>query len=137
MSDEESLTAAFPMTAGPFEPRRRAQLSFRPNPARKIDSLNMIAGRMPATQVRVILRYVPGKLFLEHRSFDRYLTELAPVAKQGIEELAYAILDDLNNEMVPRWIEIIVELDDGNKVLVEDRQPGWDNPALLSRLARF
>lgn len=125
------------MDPGPFEPRRRAHLVFRPNPTRKIDSLNLVSGRIPATQVRVILRYVPGKQFLEHRSFDRYLSALAPVTKDGIEELAYVILDDLNNELVPRWLEIIVELDDGNKVLVEDRMPGWENHTLLGRLQRF
>ena len=126
-----------PLDPGPFEPRRRARLVFRPNPTRKIDSLNLISGRIPATQVRVILRYVPGKRFLEHRSFDQYLAELGPVTREGIEELAHVILDDLNNELVPRWLEIVVELDGGNKVLVEDRQPGWDNPTLLGRLQRF
>lgn len=137
MSDMHDSASHAMMDAGPFEPRRRAHLVFRPNPARKIDSLNMIAGRIPATQVTVVLRYVPGKHFLEHRSFYRYLTDLLPVAKEGIEELAHVILDDLNNELVPRWLEIIVELDGGNKVLVEDRQPGWDNPSLLSRVQRF
>ena len=54
------------------------------------------------------------------------------------------ILDDVNNEVVPRWVQVTVTAPgdraagvDGHGVMLEDRQPRWDNPALLSRLERY
>ena len=54
------------------------------------------------------------------------------------------ILDDINNEVVARWVQITVSSPDPTDsalefhgIVLEDRQPKWDNPALLSRLKRF
>lgn len=123
--------------AGIRDPKRRALLVFWTPPRSKPDGLLLIAGRVPRSQVRVVLRYIPGKRMIEHRSWDAYLGALGELLPEGIEAIAYAILEDLNNELVPRWVEILVELDSGHKILLEDRQPNWDNPALLARLAPF
>jgi 7-cyano-7-deazaguanine reductase len=54
--------------------------------------------------------------------------------------LALAMRDDFGNEVIPRWIEIVVSPSEANhettrhSVLVEERQPRWDNPNLLARL---
>lgn len=137
-SDIDPTTAAEALGEADIrDPRRRALLTYWAPPREKPDSLLMIAGRVPRSQVRVVLRYVPGKRMIEHRSWDAYLAALADLLSRGIEAIAYAILEDLNNELVPRWLEIVVELDSGHKILLEDRQPNWDNPALLARLAPF
>jgi 7-cyano-7-deazaguanine reductase len=49
------------------------------------------------------------------------------------------VLDDLNNELVPRWVELTVERDAPlpHRVVIEDRQPNWDNPQLMARLRRL
>ena len=44
------------------------------------------------------------------------------------------VLDDLNSELVPRWIQVLVLTHEEGEVLVEDRQPDWDNASLLAGL---
>ena len=58
-----------------------------------------------------------------------------------LEAVAVAVLDDVNNEVVPRWVQVAVSYENADAgererhaVLIEDRQPGWDNPSLLARL---
>ena len=48
------------------------------------------------------------------------------------------MLDDVNNELIPRWAQVELTAGPGDAgdchgVIIEDRQPGWDNPALLAR----
>jgi len=40
---------------------------------------------------------------------------------------------------VPRWVQIVAARTGGtdHQVIIEDRQPKWDNPALLARLERY
>ncbi|MCH8835488.1 MAG: hypothetical protein IH925_06035, partial [Proteobacteria bacterium] len=54
------------------------------------------------------------------------------------------ILDDINNEVVARWVQVALSVPNGalpgvgnHGVMLEDRQPKWDNAALLSRLRRY
>ena len=92
--------------------------------------------------IMVSLCYVPGKLIISTESFGQYLHSLNISSDLSLESLAHTILDDLNNELVPRWIQISLfandhGLDRGHKILIEDREPRWDNPNLLSRLPPF
>ena len=77
--------------------------------------------------------YVPDKLIVSESAFDAYLAALGDQDWHAPEALAVATLGDLNNELVPRWVSVIVDRD-RHKVVVEDRQPGWTNPALLAHL---
>ena len=61
---------------------------------------------------------------------------------ESLEALATTILGDFNNQLVARWARVVATAPEGaypgvgaHEVMVEDRQPGGDNEALLSRLS--
>jgi hypothetical protein len=114
-------------------------LKSRNNPRPGLDYVVALDGTMQ-TGRHVKLRYVPDKLLIESSSFIAYLMTLAPVDTMAPETLALAILDDVNNEIVPRWVQIAVVIaGDGagmpaQAVVVEDRQPNWDNPGILGNM---
>jgi len=116
-------------------------LERTPNPGLPLDYLTMLDGTAAALKARIAIRYIPDKDIVTPRSFHRYLDALRDDDSQALENLAIAILDDFNNEIVPRWVQIRVTRhgagEPDHQVLIEDRQPKWDNPALLARLERF
>ncbi len=124
---------------------RRNFLSNIPNPESKLDYIVTLKGRIgtaqDSRQATVQLRYVPDKYIVEEGAFHQYLDALADADWNTFEELAALILHDLNNELVARWAQISVTRTSTaesserlHAVTIEDRQPHWDNPALLSRL---
>jgi len=125
-------------TAGP--PERREILETRPNPKMGLDYL--VAIDTAASPSRVIrLRYVPDKLLLRPVAFETYLSAITASDDPPAEELALAIIEDINNEVVPRWVQVQIEngatgTQPGSgayRVLIEDRQPNWDNPQIIAR----
>ena len=124
---------------------RRALLTCERNPDMKLDYVISITGHM-ATPVEVDssaihLRYVPDKTILTPASFGRYLDTLGTMAWETLEERAAAVLNDVNNELIARWLQVSISAPDQvhhgidrHEVLLEDRQPHWDNAGLLSRL---
>ncbi|MBY6265747.1 hypothetical protein EI613_28085 [Azospirillum sp. 412522] len=116
---------------------RRERLSTRPSPDARHDFLVELRGE-PLPGVRLTLRLVPDLLVPEPASVTAYLAEFTGVDgfAGGLETLAVAILDDVNNELVPRWVEVTVESEEPlpHRVVIEDRQPTWDNPRLMERL---
>jgi len=116
---------------------RRERLATRPSPDSRHDFLVELRGE-PAAGTRLTLRLVPDALVLEPAGFAAYLGESAGLP-DDLETLAMTVLDDLNNELVPRWVEITVERDTpfAHRVVIEDRQPNWDNPQLMGRLRRI
>ncbi len=113
---------------------RRDLLSTTPNPDARYDYLVELAGE-PMAGTRLAVRYVPDRVVAEPQGFAAYLGALSGVAG-GLEALALAVLDDLNNELVPRWAEVTAERTEPlpHRVVVEDRQPNWDNPQLFARM---
>lgn len=116
---------------------RRDHLTTAPSPDARHDYLVELSGE-PVAGTRLTVRYVPDRLILTPPGFIAYLPALAGL-EGGLEALALGALDDLNNELVPRWAEITAERTAPlpHRVVVEDRQPSWDNPALLARLRRI
>lgn len=55
-----------------------------------------------------------------------------------LESLAALVVDDIANELVPKWLRVtfIHETPGAPRHVVsaEDRQPGWDHPTLLKAL---
>lgn len=90
--------------------------------------------------LKFIVRYVPDRSLLDPSCLSDYLHALTQPNWPSLEALAVAMRDDISNEVIPRWIEILVSPSDASleiarhSVLVEDRQPQWDNPRLLARL---
>lgn len=113
--------------------RRREELVTRPSPDPRHDYLvDLVAAAGPVT-LRV--RYVPDRLILDPASLARHAEGLTGTP----EAVALALLDDLANELVPRWLEVTATADAPlpHRVVAEDRQPAWDNPRLLERLERI
>lgn len=79
----------------------------------------------------IVVRYVPDRLVATAESAAGYFAALDP--NFGVEALALMVLDDFNNELVPRWIDVRIERDQPLRhwAQVEDRQPGWDNAHVL------
>lgn len=117
---------------------RRDLLTTAPTPDARHDYLVELAGE-PVSGTRLTVRYVPDRVVVESGGFAEYLSTLAPLAGGGPETLALAVLDDLNNELVPRWAEVTIEraAPQLHRVVVEDRQPNWDNPHLFARMRRI
>ena len=126
---------------------RRALLAVDNNLDRKLDYLVTLSGHLPGgggARQLVNVRYVPDKLILQARSFGAYLEALAETSWNNPEDLAVTVLTDINNEVIARWVQVSINVPelqhhavDTHAVLIEDRQPGWDNPALLGRLERI
>lgn len=113
-------------------------LKSRTNPRNGLDYIVVLAVPLGASGGRVSLRYVPDKLLVDERSLAAFFASLANAEPGAPEVIALAILDELNNEIVPRWVQIAVSDGDSGQpaptVVVEDRQPNWENPGLLDRL---
>lgn len=122
---------------------RRALLTTRPHPEPRHDLLIDLVARL-GERFEMMVRYVPDRLVLDAIGFARYADTLAPVGglagNPGPEELAVMVLDDLANELIARWLQVSVEQRPGHevaishRVVIEDRQPNWDNPGLIARL---
>jgi hypothetical protein len=124
---------------------RRKHLATRANPGGNADYVSGLLGSVPAfghgKPTRIGVHYVPDRLIVEPAAFGRYLEALAAREWQTLEELATAILGDFSNELVARWVRVTATAPEGawrgvarHEVMVEDRQPGWDNAGLLGRV---
>ena len=125
--------------------KRRALLICDRNPDIKLDYVISITGHMAnpgeVDSSAIPLRYVPDKTILKPASFGRYLDALGTMEWKTLEEGAAAILNDVNNELVTRWLQLSISAPtqvhhgiDRHEVMLEDRQPNWENVGLLSRL---
>jgi 7-cyano-7-deazaguanine reductase len=130
----------------PFE--RRAHLTGDPNPDTRLDYLVEIKGSIavpgsPKVQATVVLRYVPDKLVIKPETFGQYLRMVEAFNLPTLEALASVILEDLNNELVARWLQVTVTSPSvhagvqSHAVMLEDRQPSWENVALMARIRRY
>ncbi len=120
---------------------RRDLLATRANPDTRLDYVVSMKGVMasaPGAGAEVALRYIPDRRVLDCEAFARYLEVLDAMAWKSLEAMAVAIRDDVNNEVVPRWLQVTVSGSGagGHDIMLEDSQPKWDNLPLLSRLKR-
>ena len=122
---------------------RRRPLTSRGNPNLALDYVVLLDSGVVVFDCRLRLRYVPDKLVLEPDSFDQYLSALTGHQITEPEDIALIVLDDINNQVVPRWVQVTLQRGTSTApnaaarqlcILVEDRQPNWDNRDLLSRL---
>lgn len=131
---------------------RRALLDTFPNPSGRLDYVVTLSGMLarsdgttvPHLPAAMTLRYIPDRLVLDPDCLPRYLDEISSTDWDSVEAMAITLLDDLNNELVPRWINVAVrrhpdatEPLEHHEVVVEDRQPRWENRRLLDRMERY
>lgn len=120
--------------------RPESLLRSRTNPRNSLDFIVTHSGALGPSGLHVSLRYVPDKLLVDDQSLAAFFASLARPEPIAPETVALAILDELNNEIVPRWVQIAVTggNDAGGQpsqtVSVEDRQPNWENLGILGRL---
>lgn len=121
--------------------QRRELLNPIANPDRSVDSVTTLTGSLTATgaggEVAVMLRYVPDAQILTPGTFAAYLRALEGETWTSQEHLATTLLQDVNNAVVPRWVQVTArtgKVTAHHQVMVEDRQPGWNNPSLLAQL---
>ncbi len=123
---------------------RRNLLNTSATPETRRDFIVVLRTRFTwpdeSSGVSVRVRYIPDRQLLSIQSLETYLAALAEEAFRSLEAVATVVLDDINNEIVPRWAQITMSTIPqdsatvpGHEVIVEDRQPNWDNPELLSR----
>ena len=123
---------------------RRAFLQVTENPDRSLDYVVTLAGSLPTCEQAqsIMLRYIPDRKILDANAFAKYLKAVGEATWESPEDLAVTVLTDVNNEIIGRWMQISLSTPDQNNpitthgVVLEDRQPGWDNPSLMGRLER-
>lgn len=121
--------------------QRRECLMTSINPRAQHDYLVDFEGIIGNDGVRLLIRYVPDRAIIDAGSFAGYLATLATWQWPAPEALAMAVLDDVNNQLIPRWVQVRVTVRPRNglpschRIVVEDRQPGWDNAEIVSRIA--
>lgn len=130
-------------SSAPDPAPRRALLRPIANPAPGLDYLVTLDGPL-ADGGAVRVRYVPDRSVISADVLEDYLREAAAAAAAAgggaarPEGLAALILGDIGNEVLPRWLEVaLTPLARGavrQAVVMQERQPRWDNPALLARL---
>jgi len=115
---------------------RRGRLAVVANPAPWHDYLVRWTMAM-ASGTRLVIDSVPDRWILTPTALTAYLATLEAESWPTLEGLAVTVLDDLNNELVPRWVQVTIWGRQGairQCALADDRQPDWDNPGLLARL---
>jgi hypothetical protein len=125
---------------------RRALLETHANPDSALDYVSGLHGTLQAfglgKPTLLSIHYVPDRMIIDPAAFGRYLEALSALEWDSLEQLATEVLGDFNDHLIGRWVRVVVTAPEGaypgvgsHEVLIEDRQPGWDNPSLLSRLA--
>src|SRR5258706_10820830 len=88
---------------------RRRLLVSELNPGGQLDYLVLLEaelGAIGAVDVEVRLAYVPDRDILQPGALETYVGLLSKQPWLSLEAMALAILDDLNNEIVPRWLMV-------------------------------
>ena len=71
---------------------------------------------------KITLRFVPDKLIADHNSLKIFIIEYLEQTWASPEEMLLKIIEAINNELVPRWVEVIYEKE-GITLKVDDTQP--------------
>ncbi len=125
---------------------RRALLTCDSNPNYMSDYLVSLGGRLtivdhPIFDVRVT--YVPDHFLLNANSLHSYLTILGSFPEMTPERSGKTLLEDTNNELVPRWVRVTligrpeVATSESYRCLFQDSQPNWTNQALTAAAVQF
>lgn len=75
------------------------------------------------TPIKITLRVIPDKLIADHQSLKDNIIGLINQEWDTPEKLILTIIERVNNELIPKWIEVTYNKD-GISVKVEDQQPG-------------
>ena len=125
---------------------RRRLLITQPNPDESIDYLVLLNGRIKQSEsgpIDVKINYVPDRQIIEATSLSIYFDTVGTEMFPSTENAGILLLDDINNELVPRWIQITVSqkfsVDDFTHLhesRFQDSQPNWSNSQLLRSIGQ-
>ncbi|MBC8239682.1 MAG: hypothetical protein ISR50_01180 [Alphaproteobacteria bacterium] len=119
--------------------QRRDCLQTVANPATDRDRVSILSGELPTssllggTPIHLDLRYIADRDIIAATALAHYFQAAAQEPCETLEAYADMVLNDLNNELVPRWIWLRLQ-GNGHQVIQQDRQPGWNDPGLLTTL---
>lgn len=118
--------------------RRREAIACRDNPFGDRDYVVALPFVLPPAQPgegagegRILM--VPDRLIVGPEGLERYLAALAAARFDSPEARAGSMFDDLNNQLIPRWLWLRLE-EGGRGVILQERQPNWRNDDLLTGL---
>lgn len=114
---------------------RRELIECEPAPHPRHDAIVTLSKSFEEKALR--LRYVPDRDVILPPSLDIYLAALQKLPQQTLEAISQTILEDINDQVIPSWLEVTVSglsEDVSHQVRVEDRQPNWKDRGLLDRL---
>ena len=125
---------------------RRALLTCDSNPNDRSDYLISLGDRLMmgdhgTFDVRVT--YVPDPFILNVTSFHSYLMALGDPTEMTPERFGKTLLEDVNNELVPRWVRVTLigrpaaTVGGSYRCLLQDSQPNWSNPSLTAAVIGF
>lgn len=115
--------------------QRRDILAATPAPLPHHDIIVILEDNCIGDRLR--LRYVPDRDVLDPASLNAYLGALGKLAFSSLEETAQMILEDINDRIIPRWLEVTLSRrseQTHHQIRIEDRQPHWKDRGLLDRL---
>lgn len=69
------------------------------------------------------LQFIPDKLMANHEDLKRLLERHISDDDSTPEENALRLIESVNNELVPIWLEVTYEYN-GITITIEDEQPG-------------
>jgi 7-cyano-7-deazaguanine reductase len=127
---------------------RRNLLETEANPGIQFDYVVTLQSELTGAEnvfpARLSLRYVPDRLLLKPACLASYFQEIETITFDNLEQAAVLLMEDFNNELVPRWINMRLNkhtADSGtvqhHEATLEDRQPRWHNARLIERLERY
>lgn len=71
---------------------------------------------------KISLRFIPGKLMADHEGLILLLKKHALNIELTPEENSLNLIETVNNELVPKWLEVSYE-HNGITIKIEDEQP--------------
>lgn len=71
------------------------------------------------------VRFVPDKLIAEHGSIKNYIAWVLTQTWPSPEEMILTIIEEINNELVPKWVEVFYSKN-GVSIKLEEQQPGLE-----------
>jgi len=125
--------------------KRRSLIQTKDNPDPTHDYLcelrcQVLIRRPNEHKVTLVLRYVPDATLLSTFDMETYFDHLAEQEWHSLEAIALSVLEDINNEVIPRWVQVSVAFKPrredaiSSEVTVEDHQPDWKNSHLMERV---
>ncbi|MBV6632142.1 MAG: hypothetical protein KI792_03805 [Alphaproteobacteria bacterium] len=124
---------------------RRALINCRTSPATGHDYLVDLKVKLQAhdrsSPYHLTIRYVPDRDLLDDQEMREYWRFIEAAEWPSLPALAISVLEDLNNEMIPRWLQVQLrdpltsDYQEGSMVTIEDKQPGWHNQQMLARIS--